>query len=340
MIYRYQDIQHVHLEISSECNAQCPLCPRNYHGHPLNLGYQEHSMTLAEAQKIFSPIFLQQIRHILINGNFGDIVMCPEAPDIIDYLRARNADAMITVSTNGAARNPEFWHRLAQAGCHVIFCIDGLADTHSIYRRNTSYSTVIKNAETFMQAGGVASWKFIVFDHNQHQLEDAKTLSEQMGFRDFIEVRGSRHSGPVYDGDRQLVYFIGKRDHKNYEFDHMLYHDQRPISWSSLPLPRGSIECHVQKTKSIYINSIGEVYPCCWIGFNPTTFNKLQPWSLVNPQIAEIMWENNALEYGIEHAMAWFNQVSDSWKKPDFESGLLQRCAHTCSGPKPGMWQD
>lgn len=342
MIYNYADIRHVHLEISSECNAECPQCPRNFHGYPLNQGYEEHSMTLAEAKTIFAPEFLQQIKVILINGNFGDIVMCADAPDIVEYFREQNANLDIIVSTNGGARNQDFWQRLARAGCEVFFCIDGLEDTHHLYRRNTSYSTVIKNAQTFIRAGGMAKWKFIIFDHNRHQIEHARALSEQMGFARFAAVTTSRYSGPVFDSSRQEVFFMGKRDPNiNYNFDRMFELSRKSLSWWQMGATSyGPIECKVQQEKSIYINSIGEVYPCCWTGFNPLTFNQSRPWSLINRQIADIVTDNNALQHGIEHAMQWFTKVANSWQKPDFESGLLQRCSVTCSMPKGEPWQE
>lgn len=342
MIYQYQDIRHVHLEISSECNSECPQCPRNFHGYPLNQGYQEHSMTLTEAKTIFSPAFLQQINTILINGNFGDIVMCADAPDIVDYFRSINPTIEIIVSTNGGARNQDFWQRLARAGCEIFFCIDGLEDTHSIYRRNTSYTTIIKNAQTFMLAGGKAKWKFIIFDHNQHQIDQARAIADQMGFAKFVPVTTTRHDGPVFDANRQMVFFMGKRNPSaNYDFDHMLEIARKPLLWPQMGSANGTpIECKIQKEKSIYINSIGEVYPCCWTGFNPLTFTQSRPWIRVNQQIADLVTENNALQYGIEHAMQWFSKVADSWERPDFQSGLLERCSRICSRPKGEPWQE
>lgn len=342
MIYSYQDIRHVHLEISSECNSECPQCPRNFYGYPLNQGYQEHSMTLAEAQIIFPPAFLQQINTVLINGNFGDIVMCADAPDIVDYFRSTNHNIEIIISTNGGARNQDFWRRLAQAGCEIFFCLDGLEDTHSIYRRNTSYATIIKNAQTFIQAGGLAKWKFIVFDHNQHQIEEARAQAERMGFANFVPVTTSRYNGPVFDSNRQMVFFMGKRDaSENYDFDHMLALSQKSLSWAEMGSPESQqIQCKVQKEKSIYINSIGEVYPCCWTGFNPLTFNQSRPWLLTNRQISDLVTDNNALQHGIEHAMQWFTKVAQSWQKSDFESGLLQRCSVICSVPKGQPWHE
>ena len=87
-MYNIKDIQHLHLEISSRCNAACPLCPRNFYGYPHNDGYVEHDMTLKEAQQIFSKTFLNQLNEIYINGNFGDIVMNKDSIDIIKYFKS------------------------------------------------------------------------------------------------------------------------------------------------------------------------------------------------------------------------------------------------------------
>ncbi len=65
----YADIRNVHVELSSLCNARCPLCPRNLNGYPYNNGYTEANLTLASVKKIFTPDLLQQLTSILINGN-------------------------------------------------------------------------------------------------------------------------------------------------------------------------------------------------------------------------------------------------------------------------------
>ena len=332
MIYNYTDIRMLHLEISSECNAECPLCPRNFHGYPMNNGYAEHSMTLAEAQQIFKPNFLSQLTKILINGNFGDIVMCPEAIDIIRYFREHNKTAKISISTNAAARNAQFWRDLAELKCEIHFCIDGLEDTHSIYRRNTLYSTVIKNAQTYIAAGGKeAIWKYIVFDHNEHQIQQARELSEQLGFQRFDEIRGGRTQGPVFNQEKQLVYYLGKIDGPT-EFDDVVAYYSGPKTFDNILPPTGrEINCRVKKEKSVYVNSIGEVYPCCWLGFNPKTFGGKSYFVVPNNQLKPFLKENSALEYGLEHAIQWFNYVSESWNKSTYEDGLLHTCSHTCS---------
>jgi len=115
MLYTVKDIREVHLEISSECNAACPKCPRNLCGYPHNDGYVEHSMTLAEAQHIFPVEFLNHLNKITINGNFGDIVMNPDAVEIVEYFKQHmHSNAIVAVSTNGGAKDRMFWRRLGE----------------------------------------------------------------------------------------------------------------------------------------------------------------------------------------------------------------------------------
>ena len=55
---QYNEIRDVHLEISSLCNARCPLCPRNFRGYPYNDGYPETNLTIEQIKKIFTRDFL------------------------------------------------------------------------------------------------------------------------------------------------------------------------------------------------------------------------------------------------------------------------------------------
>jgi len=330
-MYTIDQIKHVHLEISSRCNAACPLCPRNFYGYEYNDGYVEHDMSLLEAQTIFQPQFLKQLEEIYVNGNFGDIVMNREATDILDHFRSHNPDLLIKISTNGGARDRDFWVSLAQLGARVIFCLDGLEDTHSLYRRNTSYHTVLKNAETFIRAGGYAVWKMIEFDHNLHQRAQAKDLSVALGFREFVTVDHGRSDAPVFDKDQKLTHVIGKP--QIIEF-HTLWqqrtqdlvllediiHDRKPAQ----------IECEVKKKKSIYISSTGDVYPCCFLGFSPGTYGHGNYHQAANAQFRSWISANNAVENELETCIRWFAGVENSWQKPSFEQGRLVICNDVC----------
>lgn len=338
MLYAVEDIRKVHLEISSECNAACPKCPRNLCGYPHNDGYEEHSMTLAEAQKIFTPAFLNHLDKITINGNFGDIVMNLDAIPILEYFKQHLGNqALITINTNGGARDRVFWTQLAKLAV-VYFCLDGLEDTHSIYRRNTVYSTVIRNAQTFIAAGGHAIWKMIDFDHNRHQQTQAEQLSIDMGFERFELIDHKRNVGPVFDSDKKLVFVMGTTDLTNFDTIYERY--ARPDAIADVagcPEPiKTPISCEAIETKTVYINSIGEVYPCCYLGFNPRTYGhgSANYLNVVNTQLRPLISRNNALEYTMAECLEWFDQVEQTWDKPTYAEGRLVACNNMCGGCK------
>lgn len=339
MLYAVEDIRKVHLEISSECNAACPKCPRNLCGYPHNDGYEEHSMTLAEAQKIFTPAFLNHLDKITINGNFGDIVMNFDAIPILEYFKQHLGNqALITINTNGGARDRVFWTQLAKLDVVVHFCLDGLEDTHSIYRRNTMYSTVIRNAQTFIAAGGHAIWKMIDFDHNRHQQTQAEQLSIDMGFERFELIDHKRNVGPVFDADKKLVFVMGTTDLTNFDTIYERY--ARPDAIADVagcPEPiKTPISCEAIETKTVYINSIGEVYPCCYLGFNPRTYGhgSANYLNVVNTQLRPLISRNNALEYTMAECLEWFDQVEQTWDKPTYAEGRLVACNNMCGGCK------
>ena len=331
-MYQISQITHVHLEISSRCNAACPLCPRNFYGYPHNDGYIEHDMTLAEAQKIFAPEFIKQLYSVYINGNFGDAVMNPETVDIMRYFRSCNDRLIITISTNAGARDKEFWKQLANLDIEIQFCIDGLEDTHNLYRQNTLYSTLIKNAQTFIKHGGIATWKMIAFEHNQHQQDEAKLRSQQLGFKKFELVDHGRNTGPVFDKNKQLVHVLG--DPPVTEFKVLWktrIQDEVLLEDIIKDRVEKTISCRVQKQKSLYISSTGDVFPCCFLGFSPKTYGHGVYHAAANGQFRNHVQENNALENSLEECIQWFDYIVKSWEIPTFAQGRLVICNDVCS---------
>lgn len=327
---KYSDIREVHIELSSNCNAACPLCPRNFFGFPYAPGYPVTELTLLDIKNIFSDKFIRQLDHLLVNGNLGDFMLAKESLEIIEHFRQMNPRLYIEISTNGSARTLEFWTRLAKVGAKVQFCLDGLEDTHYLYRRNTSYDTILKNAQAYIAAGGWASWKMIEFEHNQHQIEDCRRLSQEMGFKDFELIYDGRDHGNVYNRKGDYEYSLGERE---VMFDRA----QDMINWVEVNFTpkyqeeiKPKIGCYSTKRRSIYVAADGTVYPCCWLGFYPKTFNPALHEG--TEQIKALLdgVNNNAKEVPLEQCLEWFNLVEASWQKTSFEEGRLFRCNHHC----------
>jgi sulfatase maturation enzyme AslB (radical SAM superfamily) len=329
----FNDIRDVHLEISSLCNASCPWCPRTFWGYPYNGGYPEINFTLNHAKQVFTNEFLTQLTSIRINGNFGDIVMNSEGPNIVNYFSSQNSNLQITISTNGGARDQVFWTRLAQSGATVLFCLDGLEDTHHLYRQNTVWATVIRNARTFIAAGGHAVWKMIPFNHNLHQIDACRNLSQQLGFVNFELVNDGRNTAPVFNSRGELTHVLGNYvGEKNFK---VLMHKKttsQVLLEDILPgrTPASSVVCQTKQLKSIYIAATGDVSPCCWTGFYPKTYGAGQYHEAANAQLIPLITKNNALEYPLEECIEWFKSVENSWKINNYAQGRLIICDDVC----------
>jgi hypothetical protein len=67
--------------------------------------------------------------------------------------------------------------------------------------------------------------------------------------------------------------------------------------------------------KSIYISSTGDVYPCCFMGFNPGTYERGMNtyYNAINQELEPLVANNNALKHSLETCIEWFNQIPQTW---------------------------
>jgi len=208
---------------------------------------------------------MRNLKKVSFCGNFGDPLMHPQLNEIIDFFQQKQ----ITISTNASLRSEKWWSELGEMkNVSVTFCIDGIGKTHELYRRNTSYDKIIKNAKAFINAGGTAHWQFIVFRHNEHQIDEAKKLSEEMGFKEIDFMYSDRfdtgNKWKVYDNNEYL-YDLEKASHQT-TLRESLNAPEGEKYWKSLNKNKGAISCVWSEERRLYIHSDGTVYPCCMLG--------------------------------------------------------------------------
>ena len=258
-MYRYQDIKDIHLEITSKCQARCPMCPRRISGGPLNPFIKLDEITLDVFKKWFELDFIKQLDSLFMCGNLGDPIISKDTLEIYQYLREANTNIRLAMHTNGSARDPEWWQRLAQLKVKVTFGIDGLADTHHLYRISTDFNKIIENARAFITAGGVAKWHMLVFAHNEHQIEEVRTMSKQMGFADF----SIKHTSRFKQDYLQVIDDAGRPTHRIKPTQTSL--DMIPLAEAAQKEVKPHIVCKAQKFKQLYVSACGNVSPCCWL---------------------------------------------------------------------------
>lgn len=267
-MYRFTEIKELHIELSSFCQASCPMCARNYHGGLKNPLIKKSNINLMFFQKSFTTDFIKNLHSIIICGNFGDPIFNKDLIPIIKYASSINPDILIDLHTNGSAKPASWWKELAGAmpkNHKVHFALDGLEDTHSIYRIGTDFNKIIKNVKSFIAANGKAQWVFITFKHNEHQLNHARQMSRDLGFESFQEKQTSRFIGnpwfEVYDQNGNIAYKLESPTDTTVSF----IHEDTVKQYQKL-VNDVSIECHIEKVKSIYVDASGHVWPCCFTG--------------------------------------------------------------------------
>ena len=259
-------LKSVHLEITNRCQASCPMCPRNIHGGIDNPFLEINDWSIDDFVKIFPSDVLQQLKIVNFCGNFGDPLINNDIIKMCEYVKITNPKIEIAIHTNGSLRSTSWWQELRSAlpdNHNVIFAIDGLEDTHSIYRVGTSYNMILKNAKTFIEAGGTAEWHFIRFKHNEHQVKEAEQLSKELGFKQFTMKTSRRHGKPfpVVDEQGKFLYnleqpsdstikFVSKSDLKGHQ------------NWPNAD----KINCVAMRDKDLFIDAHYQLSPCCMIG--------------------------------------------------------------------------
>lgn len=324
------EIQQVQVELTTRCNARCPMCMRNYRGLDYNSGYPLIELSLAQFKQILRPNFLRQLtKGISFNGNLGDFGLARDGVEIVSYLVENQVP--VYINTNGSMRSPEWWARLAQSGVRIGWAIDGLADTHKLYRQDTDWHKIIDNARAYIQAGGQAIWRFIPFKHNQHQINQCKDLAKELGFSCFENIDEGRNNGPVYTRTGEFSHWLGDpwtEDTPNIEAlvtSHITWYDRKTVKLDKDSTPL-NIVCQHKRIKEIYLAADGTVWPCCFLGFYPG-----QMAHPGNDQLVEIVQENNALEYDLEHCVQWFDKVEATWNRSSIQDGRLYTCVNSCA---------
>lgn len=272
-MFKFNELKSIHLEITNNCQAKCPMCARNNHGGLPNPLVKIHEWTFDDYVAIMTKEVLTTVEKIYFCGNFGDPMLNDNLIKMCEWTKETAPNVRIGIHTNGSARSIKWWQELAHAlpKDHLVhFGIDGLEDTHSLYRVGTNYNTILKNAKAFIDAGGNAEWTFIKFKHNEHQVEECKKVAKELGFSQFILKNSSRFLvEPKYDvWDKNGVTTHTIEPPAETEIKFM---PKSVIDEYKKVVADASIDCYVQNIKEVYIDAYKTVMPCCWVSSIPYT---------------------------------------------------------------------
>ena len=237
-----------HIEPTNICTLKCPRCartkfieqfPRAWRNHQLSVSALDRFMDIDLAGKEFD-----------LCGNTGDPIYYDQLFELIQWIHDRGARVHIT--TNGSYRTEKWWATLAMLLTEkdsVAFSVDGLPGNFTQYRVNADWPSIELGMLAMRNSPATTQWKYIPFAFNEHNIEQARALSVELGIDQFIVTPSDR-----WDEEDPLrpTTYIGAREQPI-----TLWHKQSNIEID--PLCK---KVHNQH----YISAEGFYMPCCYVG--------------------------------------------------------------------------
>lgn len=262
-------IDCVHYDITDLCNAGCPQCPRTDPGGCRPQDWlAKHASSLEEFRAYSPPELLAGLESAYFCGNYGDAAVVPDLIEILRYCWEANPKLKLQLHTNAGMRGRDWWVALAEAAkgkrFEVVAAIDGASQaTNSLYRVRTDFARVIGNLTAFIDKGGRAQWRMLVFRHNEHEVAKAEAMAKQLGFVGFRAYPSNRFNGPDFRytlGGREFVLEppTAKVAPK--------VEGRHSIDREEVTRTEAYIDCEAIRKSTAYLDFEGYLLPCCYFG--------------------------------------------------------------------------
>tara|TARA_A200000159_G_C7327967_1_gene341784 strand:- start:787 stop:1836 length:1050 start_codon:yes stop_codon:yes gene_type:complete len=323
-------VHNFQFDVTSHCNARCGACVRNQDG-----GDTEPELALNHFNMDLWKRLCEEdtkgwyIGQLALNGNWGDPMMHPDLIDMVKIWIDNHPETFINIHTNGSMRGEKFWTDLAKQlrkypAHQVNFAVDGLEDTHHIYRRKTDFKKIIQNIKSFNEAGGSGRIIMTLFEHNQHQVEELKNLAKTLKCRQFV-ARHSHQYGDIKINDKDENYIIKKSNAKEqevwFEENEISISDQDDADhWNHISKLledskfMNETKCPWYNAGEIQIDPFGTVWPCCHVSLFGVNLSKHILSKNCDETIIERRTENNLFKYSLQEILSnqWYNHHLDT----------------------------
>jgi radical SAM protein with 4Fe4S-binding SPASM domain len=240
----------ISIEPTTSCNLKCPECPS---------GLKKFSRPIGNISQETIEEILMQFGKYLIYISFyfqGEPLIHPYFSKYVKMLKDKNI--IVGTSTNAHFLTKEKSVELIESGLdRLIISLDGTdSETYLKYRKGGDFDLVIENIRSFMKIrmqhksnSLFVELQFIVFKHNEHQINAIKKLGKELGV-DKVSVKTAQ----LYEFEEGNELMPGQVKYSRYqEYENGKYRIK-----SSLPN-----HCHRSWTANV-ITWDGGVVPCCF----------------------------------------------------------------------------
>lgn len=180
------------LEVNNVCNLHCPFCltgKRKSGGRPIR------NMSFDEMKRIIEPV--EDVLYFIQLYNWGEPLINKDLFKFVEYARSKKIFTM--ASSNMNFTRPNLPEQIIDSGLdYFIAAIDGFSpQTYSLYRRGGDFIKAKKNLEAILELKKAnkaktpyVEWQYVVFKHNQHEIEAAREFANDIGVDFFHPIKG------------------------------------------------------------------------------------------------------------------------------------------------------
>lgn len=214
-----KNLHAVHWEVSSACQASCPVCLRR--GIDGRIGsFEQRYTTLQEFANAIGHI--RGIGSFTFCGNIGDPMANPDMFKIARCAKFTQDYATVRINTNGGIGRAEQYADLGKLGVIMVFGLDGVGAVNNLYRAGVDWSAVERNVRAFVENKSPQSQaivQFLVFDQNIGDIPNLVQWCKDFGI-DSINIRESfgGEDIAVYNNLDQQTHMLTKKNTEKYKF--------------------------------------------------------------------------------------------------------------------------
>jgi len=177
----------IRLDVCNKCQLNCVQCYMRRYEEVIKKESGGFGYLPFEKFKQFCDEN-SSIKKIEISNN-GEIFLNPDLDEILQYAYFKGIDLHVSNGVNLNTVSEKTLENLVKYQVKVLtVSIDGASpEIYAIYRRGGDFNTVINNCkiinkfkEKYRSVFPVLNYKFILFGHNEHEIEAAKELAKKL----------------------------------------------------------------------------------------------------------------------------------------------------------------
>ena len=180
-----ETITGFHVEPTNICTLNCAGCALTRFIEQWPQHWKNHNLDI-DSLLSFLDIDLSG-KHMYLCGNYGDPIY---HSDLINFVaKLKHAGTTVSITTNGSYQSRHWWQELTEcldSQDTVRFSIDGMPDNFRQYRKNADWPSIQTAIETCVASDCKTVWKYIPFSFNQHSIEQAEKLCQDLGVDSFL----------------------------------------------------------------------------------------------------------------------------------------------------------